>query len=166
MKTLNRFILSAILFISIFLGVQFIWSPRYFRVYGPSMWPNICNGDRCIGIGKFNSIKRGEVVGFYYNGNTLVKRVIGLPGEEINIIDGRVFINGRLEDTIESVFDFTPTNKKVFNIKLGLDEYFVLGDNRPHSYDSRIIGPINRELILYKIIARWGSLNPRTFYEY
>lgn len=80
-----------------------------------------------------------------------VKRVVGLPGDTVEIIDGVVHING--EALAEPYLDSTRcrfrTNRPP--ITLGADEYYVLGDNRDNSNDSRAIGPIKREMIVGRV---------------
>jgi signal peptidase I len=88
----------------------------------------------------------------------LVKRVIGLPGDEINIEDGYVFVNGeRLEEKYLSV----PTNAKSLDYPLivGEDSYFVLGDNRTVSLDSRDFGSVSIEKIEGRVMFRFWPVN-------
>ncbi len=88
----------------------------------------------------------------------LVKRVIGLPGDEINIEDGYVFVNGqRLEEEYLSV----PTNAKSLDYPLLVEEdhYFVLGDNRTVSLDSRDFGSVPIEKIEGRVMFRFWPLN-------
>ncbi len=88
----------------------------------------------------------------------LVKRVIGLPGDEINIEDGYVFVNGqRLEEEYLSV----PTNAKTLDYPLLVEEdhYFVLGDNRTVSLDSRDFGSVPIEKIEGRVMFRFWPLN-------
>ncbi len=88
----------------------------------------------------------------------LVKRVIGLPGDEINIEDGYVFVNGeRLEEEYLSV----PTNAKSLDYPLIVqeDSYFVLGDNRTVSLDSRDFGSVPIEKIEGRVMFRFWPVN-------
>lgn len=83
---------------------------------------------------------------------SLAKRVVGLPGDTIECIKGIVYVNGVLEDS----FPYGTTEKYhqdvIFSLVLGEDEYFVMGDNRENSLDSRYIGPIKRDWITGKYL--------------
>ena len=106
-------------------------------VAGDSMQPTLMTGDRVL-ITRLDYIlgspERGEVVQLEIPGRDgeYLKRVVGLPGETVEIIGGVVHINGQaLNETYATLSDDD------FRIQLDEDEYFVLGDNRPVSYDSR-----------------------------
>ena len=88
----------------------------------------------------------------------LVKRVIGLPGDEINIKDGYVFVNGK---RLEEEYLSDPTNAKSLEYPLIVEEnaYFVLGDNRPVSLDSRDFGSVPIEKIEGRVMFRFWPLN-------
>ena len=85
----------------------------------------------------------------------LVKRIIGTPGEKISIINSRVYVNGQLLHE-SYLLPNTPTYayKKSANefLWLGTDEFFVMGDNRGNSEDSRVFGPVPRQDILGKVV--------------
>ncbi len=87
----------------------------------------------------------------------LIKRVIGLPGETVEIEDGRVFVNDTMleEPYIQSFCNVGCDGKWT----LGPDQYFVLGDNRRNSYDSHSFGPINRHLIVGQAWIRYWPLS-------
>ena len=78
--------------------------------------------------------------------NRIIKRVIGLPGESVMYEEGKLYINGKC---VEDSYSLSST-KDFDNIVLKEDEYFVLGDNREVSKDSRMIGPVKKEQILGK----------------
>lgn len=89
--------------------------------------------------------------------DTLIKRVIGLPGETVSIHDGYVHINGeRLSEDIYAVAGYTAAYPE---ITLGDDEFFVLGDNRDISRDSRSFGPVKKDAIKSRILVRIWPLN-------
>lgn len=126
-------------------------------IIGDSMEPSLYNGQEILInriIYKLSSPKREDVVVFWPNGNQkthyYVKRVIALPGETIQIIDGRIYIDGILLKEDESYSKIMDAGIAENEIVLGVDEYFVLGDNRNSSEDSRSgnIGPVKRENII------------------
>ena len=107
---------------------------------------------------------RGEVVNFHIRGNIgepvapdpdgsdfIAKRVIGIPGDTITWRNNRVLVNGKKADDIP-----TP---EFATARLGRDEYFVLGDNRSHSQDSRDFGPVPRDAIFARVILVWWPLD-------
>ena len=143
---------------AIFLGtmtVNFVGIKT--SVIGSSMEPSLHNGEEVLLnkiVYQFSTPKRGDVIAFHPNGdeNThlYVKRIVGLPGETIQIKQGSVYINGEMH-----VMD-TPTEDPGIaadEIRLSDDEYFVMGDNRENSEDSRSanIGNVSREMIEGKV---------------
>lgn len=123
------------------------------RVDGSSMYPNLSNNDILL-LKKYDkSIERFDVVVINYGKTKLVKRVIGLPGETIKIsishvgnnAVSKILING---EEIKDPYGYEymkDAGRAANEIVLGDDEYFVLGDNRNNSTDSRIIGKINKK---------------------
>src|SRR4030043_174613 len=139
----------------------FLFQP--FFVKGQSMEPNFENGDYLIVDEisyRFREPQRGEVVVFKYPRNLsqrYIKRIIGLPGEKIEIKDGKILIfnaNGIQaldESNYLPIYIVTPG---VIQTSLAENEYFVLGDNRPSSSDSRYWGPLPREDIIGRVFFR------------
>jgi signal peptidase I len=114
-------------------------------------------------------LKRGHVVVFYdtaaKEGPPLIKRLIGLPGQTVEIREGGVFINGTLID--EPYLPNTPTTCSTYcgPLTLGTGEYFFMGDNRPGSRDSRSFGPIPDSQIIGRVLLRYWPLDTVSFYE-
>jgi len=106
---------------------------------------------------KFREPIRGEVIIFIAplnNGDDYIKRLIGLPGDKVKIERGKVFVNGKqINEPFLSPTGKTPPNTELTERKLGPDEYFVLGDNRPHSSDSREWGMVPGENIIGRAIV-------------
>jgi signal peptidase I len=135
-----------VLLIVIIVIKFFVVSP--IRVNGDSMNPTL--EDRDIMIldeisYRFSNIKRFDIVVVKKNGEFLIKRVIGLPGDEIRYEDNTLYINDKL---IKEKFNHEDT--KDFDTIVPDDKYFVMGDNRNNSVDSRMIGPISKKEILGK----------------
>lgn len=129
-------------------------------VVGSSMEPSVYEGEEVL-IDRFSTLikkpSRGDVIVFYPNGNESshlsVKRVIGLPGETIYISEGRVYINNSLFEEDYSDIKITDSGIASGTIKLKDDEFFVLGDNRNNSEDSRSanLGTVSKDDIYGKI---------------
>ena len=133
-------------------------------VVGSSMSPALENNQTVL-INRFAyrllSPKRGDVVCFYPKGNEnshlYVKRIIALPGESVQIIDGYVYIDGVRFNEDESYDKIADPGDAQALFLLGNDEYFVLGDNRNNSEDSRNgnIGAVKKDTLIGKVWFRY-----------
>lgn len=162
-KSIIKEILSYVFIILLVIVIRvFIFDPV--RVDGPSMNNTLEDGQVLI-LNKFiyrkEDIKRYDIVVIKRdNGEKIIKRVIGLPNETIEIKDNKVYANGKLLDS-----SFTSSISEDFDIsevgfeKVPGDSYFVLGDNREISLDSRVLGPIKKEKILGKASIRIWPIN-------
>lgn len=132
---------------------------------GVSMEPELYNGQRVL-INRYayllTSPKIGDVVVFLPNGNRnshyYIKRVVAVPGDTVQIIGGRLYVNG--EQVVDERYDKMAEAGIAANpLVLGTDEYFVLGDNRNSSEDSRSanIGPVRGRDILGQVWFHMGS---------
>jgi signal peptidase I len=133
-------------------------------VDGPSMEPTVYSGQLLLVSRVHYALgtpQRGDIVVFHSTNGTqeLIKRVIGLPGETMEFRDGWVYINGRLEDE-PYVYERCDVASCPNNIwQLGIGEYFVMGDNRNFSTDSRSFGTIALESIVGKVLLRYYPLS-------
>jgi len=139
----------------------FLFQPFFVR--GESMHPNFANGDYLIVdeiTYRFRGPQRGEVIVFKYPDNPsqrFIKRIVGLPGETVEIKDGKIIIHkeGEVQVLNESNYLFSGllTTGNI-SIMLAENEYFVLGDNRDFSFDSRKFGSIQKDKIIGRVIFR------------
>ncbi|MCS6886137.1 MAG: signal peptidase I [Acidobacteriota bacterium] len=135
------------------------------KVEGTSMLPRLHDGERIFVnkfIYQFSKIERGDIVVFWYPKNpsqSFIKRVIGLPGDEIRITNGKLYINNQLqvEPYISAEYNSHPTPNKYWVV----DEhhYFVMGDNRDASNDSRSWGLVPEKYIYGKAVFRYWPLS-------
>ncbi|MCL0056734.1 signal peptidase I [Dehalococcoidia bacterium] len=162
----------------VFIALLIVIPIRYFLfqpfiVRGASMEPNFQHNDYLIVDQlsyRFREPQRGEVVVFGHPegfGRRYIKRIIGLPGEVIEIRDGRVIIFDQQEEKILDETDFllnvqTPGDVRTY---LAEDEFFVLGDNRAASSDSRHWGALPREDIIGRVFLRAWPFNNLTIFE-
>ena len=175
-RVLRELIEAVVLASLVFMVIQ--TSIRNFKVDGSSMDPTLEHGqflmvnklvyfqldtDRLSRIVPFwqadmasnrfpiHPPQRREVIVFHFPRDTskdFVKRVIGLPGEKVELLDGSVFINDRL---LKEPYITTSYNSTMAPVILGDDEYFVMGDNRRSSNDSRTWGPVPESHLLGKV---------------
>lgn len=138
-KWLKENLLFTILLLIIIIIRIFFYSP--IRVNGSSMYPTLQDKEFMIlnKIGLQKGINRFDIVVVESNGKYIIKRVIGLPSESIMYSDNKLYINGKV---IEDNYSKSET-ENFENIILKDNEYFVMGDNREVSKDSRVIGPVN-----------------------
>jgi len=141
----------------------FLFQP--FIVSGASMAPNFETGDYLIVDEisyRLSAPQRGDVIIFDasfiqgYKGQRFIKRVIGLPGETVNITNGKVEV---VKDGKTTVLDekYLPNDLQTYgdtSTTLKSDQYFVLGDNRQYSYDSRMWGVVHKNNIIGKALLR------------
>jgi signal peptidase I len=139
----------------------FLYQPV--KVEGTSMNPLLSDQER-IFINKFvyhfEPIERGDVIVFWYpldRSKSFIKRVVGLPGEMIEIRDGHVYIDGQ-----ELADQYVPTGyldgSTYAPHRIPADSFFVMGDHRDSSNDSRVFGPVARQFIYGKaVFAYWPA---------
>ena len=148
---IKSFVYAFVIFLFLYV---FLWP---IAVDGVSMEPAVNNGDRVF-------ISRALYMsGFYGRGDIvmirvsydpakkyIIKRIAAEPGDSVKIENGRIFVNGNEID------GYGGENTE---LKLEAGQYYILGDNRGHSYDSRNFGTLNKKDIVGKVILRWYPLN-------
>lgn len=162
------FIQTLVVFGAIF-SVIYLFVAQPHKVSGNSMVPNFHNGDYILTdklTYRFSGPKHGDIIVLKNPRNEsqdFIKRIIAIPGDSIKIDDGFVFINNQPIDE-----KYLPSNtytggenflREGENIKIGSDQYFVLGDNRNHSSDSREWGTITQKQIIGKVFFRYWPPN-------
>ena len=157
---------------AVFLIRSFLIQP--FLVSGESMAPNFADGDYLLIdeiTYRFRPPQRGEVAVFHYPNNEstyFIKRIIGLPGEKIEIKDGSVkIVSQKNPEGFLLGEDYLPPNVKTagdVRLTLAENQYFVLGDNRLYSFDSRSWGSLSSKEIVGLVRLRlWPVAKVRAF---
>lgn len=162
---IRQILLAVLVVVIVFLGWNY--SLQGFMVSGHSMEPSLLDGEWLL-VDKlsyhFGSPKRGDIIVFnppLESSQPYIKRIIGLPGEYIEIKDGRIYISNDegefeyLETT--DLPDISPSCNGSWEIPE--DHYFVLGDNRPVSGDSRIFGTVPEGNIIGKVLMHYNTLS-------
>jgi signal peptidase I len=137
------------------LIITFLYQPV--RVEGTSMLPRLEDHDRLFinkFVYRFSAIERDDVVVFHYPRDpekSYIKRVIALPGDRISIVRGQVWLNGRRlrEPYVPAMYE---DSRSMAEMVVPDDTYFVMGDHRSISSDSREFGPVDRSLIYGKAV--------------
>lgn len=153
MNVLNKIIKEVIPYILIVILVVFIktYIVTPIRVNGPSMNNTLHDKDIMLldeVSYRFGNIKRFDIVVLKYNNEYIIKRVVGLPGEELEVKDNELYINGKM---IKQNFNHAKT-KDIEKVVVEDNCYYVLGDNRVNSIDSRVIGTVDKTRIKGKAI--------------
>ena len=146
-KVLKDIIEYVIIIIAVLLFRTFLFAP--IRVSGSSMVPTLKDGDIMIlnKIGySIKGLNRFDIVVINYENDKIIKRVIGLPGEKVEYKDNKLYVNDKLieenytrKDTEDFILEYLNESK------IPEDKYLVMGDNRPISKDSRMIGFIDKK---------------------
>lgn len=161
-SVLEVVVIAGVAVLAVFVTRQYIFNP--YVISGASMTPSFYDGDYVF-VNQINyrlwPAHRGEVIVFRgpaSNGDDLLKRIIGLPGERVVINDGTVRIfntenpDGMILD--ESYLDSSTITTGSADVTLGADQYFVMGDNRSVSFDSRSWGALDAEDVVGKVAVR------------
>lgn len=166
------FVETIVIGLSLFLVIYLFFLQPH-QVNGKSMVPNFTSGDYLLTDKvsyRLNEPERGDVVVFHApasaqcpqgTGCDFIKRVVAVPGETVEVRDNGIFVNGaRLPESYIPA-DYV-TEAGIFSegrvIDLAADEYFVVGDNRPYSSDSRAWGPILKRDIVGRAFFRYWPL--------
>lgn len=139
-KNIKELLPYIIILIVVLLVRTFIATP--IKVNGNSMYKTL-DGSEFMILNKLAKIDRYDIVVVDTKSDELIKRVYGLPGEKISIENNSIYINDK---KIEDIYAYGETSNYE-SITLGSDEYFILGDNRAVSLDSRTIGPVKKSQV-------------------
>ncbi|MCG3087564.1 signal peptidase I [Sporosarcina cyprini] len=153
----------AIAFVIVFVVRQFLFAPVV--VSGQSMEPTFESNNRVV-ISKIHKLDHFDLVVFHAPGTKedYIKRVIGLPGDTVEMKDDQLFINGKaydepyIEENKEKIFKDQKLTED-FEVTVPEGQLFVLGDNRRNSTDSRIIGCIDESSVVGKVEFRFFPFN-------
>ena len=168
-KAYNKALRGTVYVLTIVAAVAVLIAPLILpvlQIEGTSMEPTLSNGDIVL-LTKAPRFDRGDLCGFTWNNKLLIKRVIGLPGDWIEIdTDGTVYLNGdKLEEPYVEHKALGECDLE-FPFQVPQEQYFVIGDMRESSIDSRntVIGCIPKEQIVGKVFFRiWPFKNIRFF---
>lgn len=157
----------------VFLVRSYLIQP--FLVKGASMEPNFQDGNYLIIdeiTYQWREPQRGEVIVFKYPRDPnqyFIKRIVGLPNERVEIKEHKIKIynseNPNGQNLDETYLEPSEDTKGNITVQLGLDEYFVLGDNRPFSSDSRYWGAVSRDLIVGRAWVRAWPIGEAEIFE-
>ncbi len=154
------FEVALVVLLALFLALLLkIYVAEAYEIKGKSMEPTFQEEQRVMLLKVFYGLQRGDIIIFSAVDNPtkdLIKRVIGLPGDEVEMRDGDVYVNGRRLD--EPYVRETRRQENLRPERVPPGKYYVLGDNRPDSMDSRNFHPIDASSIKGKVVLRWWPL--------
>ena len=131
----------------------------FFFVKGESMMPTLENGELAFYVRVTRTYEREDIVSVRLpSGEKYVKRLVGLPGDTIDFQDGKLVINGEAKEESYAVGSSEAMgNTLTYPLTLGENEYFVLGDNRENSMDSRVFGPVLKSELKGQVLFHVGT---------
>ena len=175
-KSISNFFLdlveTSVIGLSFFLIVYLFFMQPH-QVNGRSMFPTFKSGDYVLTDKvsyKTGDPERGDVIVFHAppeagcptgTGCDFIKRILATPGERVAVKNGHIFINGEKLQESYIPSEFETIAGKFINgrtVTMGPDEYFAVGDNRSHSSDSRVWGPVDRSEIIGKAFFRYWPM--------
>lgn len=163
--SIRRILITVLVIVAVFLGWNY--SLQGYTVSGESMEPSLINGEWLL-VDKlsyhFSSPDRGDIIIFNppcESDQPYIKRIIGLPGEHIEIRDGSIYVSNDGGDFqyIESTDLPSISPSYECSWEVPEDSYFVLGDNRPISRDSRTFGTVPENNIIGKVLVHYCSVS-------
>jgi len=142
-------LLAAILIVLALLTIK-LSTLQILKVEGRDMEPTLHRDDRILVTRERRTLQRRDIVIFKYPADPskrFIKRIVGLPGELVEITEGRVSVDGKLldEEYVDPQFNRSPLSKAA--LRIPNQSYYVLGDNRDNSNDSRLWGPLPADFI-------------------
>ncbi|MBP7740783.1 signal peptidase I [Candidatus Woesebacteria bacterium] len=176
-KSISGFFLdlveTSVIGLSFFLIVYLFFMQPH-QVNGQSMVPTFQSGDYLLTDKisyRTGNPQRGDVIVFHAppeagcptgTGCDFIKRILAVPGESVAVHDNHVYVNGQAVEESYIPDDFQTAPGKFISgrtVTMGPDEYFAVGDNRSHSSDSRVWGPVDKSEIVGKAFFRYWPLN-------
>jgi signal peptidase I len=165
-----RLLLRDLVFALMFAALAVVFVVQPVKVEGTSMLPRLHDGER-IFVNKLiyyglPKLERGDIIVFWFPNDpskSYIKRIIGLPGEIVEVRDGRILINNveLQEPYLDPQLNLSHASQSPIQVKEHY--YFVMGDNRDHSSDSRIWGLVPEKYIYGKALLRYWPLSSAQF---
>lgn len=172
-RTLAEYAVLALVAIGVALLIQaFLVKP--YRIPSESMQDTLLVGDRVLVdriSWRFSEPQQGDVVVFHppFDGPVLIKRIVGMPGDELSVSEGVLYVNGEAQSesyVLQTAEGPVPTEPFANGMPWGLEEpfvvpagnYFMMGDNRINSGDSRELGPVPRDQLVGLTFGRYWPL--------
>jgi signal peptidase I len=152
------FIFGVFMFVAVGCSAATQTSVQPVKVQGKSMEPNLKQGDRIFISRDVGELERGDIVTYRYpadESQSFTHRIVGLPGEEVEIREGKVYIDGEYleEPYVSPENNQYPADRKP--VKIPEASYYIMGDNRDHSNDSRNWGALPKKNIYGKYLGRY-----------
>ena len=153
-KDYKKLIRIVLIICSLFIVVHYTMTSYFplFQVYSDSMNTSLRDGDVIIAYRLFKKLNRKDVIIAYSKSQNInvIKRIVALPGDTVTILNNDVQINGK--KIHEPYATYKTSQKKIVTFTIPKGSYFIMGDNRNNSIDSRNYGPVPIDKILAKVV--------------
>jgi len=165
-QTLRSTVAVLIVVAAVSVLVAMLWLP-VLQIYGSSMAPTLEDGEIVVSV-KGQNYRQGDLVAFYYGNKLLIKRVIAGPGQWVDLDEeGNVYVDGVLLDEPYATEKARGTCDQVFPLQVNDERWFLMGDNREVSVDSRstMVGCVSEEQIVGRIFLQVWPLSGFGFFR-